>query len=173
MKIFFLAALVLMSSNVFASKLINIKTLTNSTLESASQELAGLDLVTHSATKKVIELKGKGKTAQEIRENAVAQALHTVCPFFDDGVSVALNTKDEKGSLNAVTDLLDSSNIDEGDADYKAVVRVVSTINKQVGIELYSGTAGGNNTSGTVLGFYDVNNNEIGVFASTNCGRDD
>lgn len=162
-----------MSTNVFASKIVTIKTLTNPTLDSANKNLVGLTLVTHAGMKKVIELKGKGTTPQEIRENAVAQALHTVCGFFDEGVSIGLNTKDEKGTLNAITDLLDNSDLRKEDADYKTLALAVSNINKQVGVELYSGSAGGNNTSGTVLGFYDVKNNEIAVFASTNCGSDD
>jgi hypothetical protein len=173
MKNLFLAGLILVSSNVFASEFVNIKTLTNKTLESAKTELSTQDVISHWALKKVTKLKGKGASAQEIRQNAVAQALHTVCGFFDDGVSINLNSKDEKGSLRAVADLLDSSNLTESDTQYKTLVRVVSTINNQTGVELYSGSASGNNTAGTVLGLYDIKNNEIAVFASTNCGKDD
>ncbi|MFA6237824.1 MAG: hypothetical protein WC635_10890 [Bacteriovorax sp.] len=173
MKNLFLASLLLMSGNVFASKLANIKTLTNPVLEESSKELAGMDMITHSGSKKVLELKGKGNSAQEIRSGAVAQAMHTLCPFFDDGVAVGINTKDENGTLNAVADLTDSTNTTEGDADYKALVRSIGAANKQNNVEVYSGSASGNNTVGTVLGFYDIKNNEIAVFASTNCGSDD
>jgi hypothetical protein len=40
------------------------------------------------------------------------------------------------------------------------------------GVEVYNGSASGNNTGGTVLGFYDTINNELAVFANTNCGSD-
>jgi hypothetical protein len=173
MKSLILASLLVLSSNVFASKLVTIKSLTNTKLDAASSELVGMDLVTHSTLKKVIELKGKGATAQEIRMNTVAQALHSVCPFFDDGVSIGINTKDEKGTLNAVADLIDSSSVDKGDAAYNQVVRNVSIFNAEAGVEVYSGSASGNNTMGTVLGIYDTKTNEVAVFASTNCGRDD
>jgi hypothetical protein len=173
MKNLFLASLLLVSSNVFASKLVNVKNLTNKTLDAAVTELSKMDIVTGSATKKVIELKGKGKTAQELRANTIAQALHGVCGFFDDGVSVTINSKDAKGSESAVKDFTDSSNISQDDADYTKLLGLVSTMNKQVGVEVYSGTASGNNTMGTVLGIYDVNTNEIAVWADTNCGSDD
>ena len=172
MKNLFLVSFVLISTNLFASSMLTLKTLSNQSLNSASSELVATELVTHSTLKKVTELKGKAKTAQELRMNAVAQALHTVCPFFDDGVRININTKDDKGTLNAVKDLADSSNVNEGDAEFKAITRIVSIINKQADVELYSGSASGNNTAGTVLGFYDLKNNEIGVFANTNCGSD-
>lgn len=173
MKNLFLAGILLISTNAFASKMVNIKTLTNPVLEESSKELAGMDMITHTGSKKVLELKGKGNTVQELRRNAVAQAMHGLCPFFDDGVGIGVNTKDEKGTLNAVSDLIDSTNVSEGDADHKALIRTIDAANKQVGVEVYSGSASGNNTVGTVLGFYDVKNNEIAVFASTNCGSDD
>lgn len=173
MKGLILASLMVLSSNVFASKLVSIKSLSNPKLDAAASELIGTDLVSHSALKKVIELKGKGTTAQEIRLNTVAQALHTVCGFFDEGVSLGINSKDEKGTLNAVADLIDSSNIDQGDAAYNQIVRDVSVFTNEAGVEVYSGSASGNNTMGTVLGIYDTKTNEVAVFASTNCGSDD
>lgn len=173
MKNLFLASLLLMSSNVFASKLVTIKSLTNPTLNSAANELNKMEFLSHNGMKKVVELSGKGKTAQEIRQNTVAQVLHTVCPFFDDGVSIGVNSKDEKGTLSAVADLIDSSSVSKGDAEYNQLVKNVSAVNTQANVELYSGSASGNNTMGTVLGFYDLKNNEIAVFSNTNCGSDD
>jgi hypothetical protein len=172
MKNLLLAAALLMSTNVFASQLANLKTLSNSVLESSTTEIIKLELVTHSVRKKVVVLKGKGKTAQEIRLNTMAQAAHSLCSFFDEGVSVTLNSKDDKGTLNAVKDLSDSSNLSVGDPDYNTLVKAVGAANGQAGVEVYSGSASGNNTAGTVLGFFDVNTNEIAVFSSTNCGSD-
>ena len=173
MKNLFLASLILVSTNVFASKIVNIKTLTNTTLDAATKDLFKLGMATRYGTKKVLELKGSGTTPQELRENAVAQALHTVCGFFDDGVKLGLNSKDAKGSLSAVVDLADASSTDQGDVEFKAAVKAVTTMNNQVGVEVYSGSASGNNTVGSVLGIYDVKNNEIAVFANTNCGSDE
>lgn len=172
MKNLFIASLLLASTNVFASKMVVIKTFSNSVIEASASEIGGMDAISHYGGKKVIELKGKGATAQEIRQNAVAQALHTLCPFFDDGVRLVLNSKDQKGSLDAVTDILDSVYTTEEEADYKSLVRTISAVNKEAGVEVYSGSTSGNNTSGAVLGFFDVKNNEIAVFANTNCGSD-
>lgn len=173
MKGLILAGLMVVSTNVFASKINSIQTLSNAKLNAAASELIALDLVSHSSLKKVTELKGKGKTAQEIRMNTVAQVAHTACPFFDDGVALSLNSKDEKGTLNAVADLIDSSDVNKGDAVYNSLVKNLSVINKESGVELYSGSASGNNTAGTVVGLYDTNTNEVAIFANTNCGSDD
>lgn len=160
------------SSNVFASKMVNINSMTNPVLESVSTEIAKSDLVTHSGLKKVLVLKGNGKNEQEVRANAVAQAMHTLCGFFDEGVSVGLDEKSDKGAKDAVDTLTDNSQNSE-DESYTKLVEAVKKANKQIGVEVYSGSAGGNNTFGNVLGFYDVKNNEIAAFASTNCGSDD
>ena len=173
MKNFLIVGLLLASTNIFASDLVNITSMTNKTLDAAQAQIAKLEVVTHKGLKKVTKLKGKGTTPAEIKLNTVAQAMHTLCGFFDDGVSVALNSKDEKGSLAAVADFSDSTNISKGDADYTTLVNAVSTANKQVGVEIYSGSASGNNTAGTVLGIYDTKNQEMAIFANTNCGSDD
>ena len=172
MKSLILTSFLLLSTNVFASKLIVIKNLTNQKINSARVEFTGNELVTHAALFKVSELKGKGKSVQDIRQNTVAQALHAVCSFFDEGVSIRLNTKNEKGSMNAVTEFTESSNVNTDDANYIKIKEAISSVNKIENLELYSGEASGNNTSGTVLGFYDTLNNEIAVFANTNCGSD-
>lgn len=173
MKNLIIAGLMVLSTNVFASKFAPISGLSNTKLNAAAAELKGMDVVTHTAFKKVIELKGKGNTAQEIRQSAVAQAAHIACPFFDDGVAIGLNSKDDKGTLAAVADYTESSNVEKGDAEYNQLVRNVSVFNKEAGVEVYSGSASGNNTAGTVLGIYDTKTNEIAVFANTNCGSDD
>lgn len=173
MKSLIFSALLVLSTNAFASKIATVKTLTNSRLETAVNALSGMDLVTHSAKKKVLELKGKGATAQEIRRNTVAQAAHTLCPFFDDGVAIELNSKDEKGTLRAVADLIDTAEINKGDAAFETLFKNMSVLNNETGVELYSGNTSGNNTAGTVVGLYDTKTHEIAVFANTNCGRDD
>lgn len=171
MKHLLITGLLLASSNVFASKLVNINGFTNGTLESARAQIVKVNAVSHEATKKVLVLKGKGKTAQEVRENAVAQALHTVCPFFDEGVSIGLDSKDDAGAQTAAQTLLEDSSA--GEEDFNTLFNALKTANKQIGVEVYSGQASGNNTVGNVLGIYDVKNNEIAVFANTNCGSDD
>ena len=97
--------------------------------------------------------------------------MHTLCGYFDEGVSLILDSKDDQGTKNAVDTFTDSNNRDSD--KYSNVLAAVKSANKQLGVEVYSGSAGGNNTFGTVLGFYDVFHNEIAVFASTNCGSDD
>jgi hypothetical protein len=171
MKIILITLTFLITSSSFAATFGSIKSMTNKTLEAAREELIGTDFVTHSTLKKVLTLKGSGRTEQQKREKAVAQALHLVCPFFDDGVSVSLNSHDAKGSKMAADELTDNS-MSSNDADYKQILRVVTSANLQMGVEVYSGSTSGNNTVGTVLGFYDLINNELAVFASTNCGSD-
>lgn len=173
MKSLVMVSLLVLSTNAFASKITTIKSLTNTRIDTAVNALAGLDIVTHSAKKKVLELKGKGATAQEIRRNTVAQAAHTLCPFFDDGVAIELNTKDEKGTLRAVADLIDTADINKGDAAFEMLVKNMTALNTEAGVELYSGNTSGNNTAGTVVGIYDTKTHEVAVFANTNCGSDD
>lgn len=166
-----MASLILISTNSFSAQMTNIKNLTNTKLQAASSELAGMDIVTHYATKKVQALSNSARPLQMQREKAVAQAIHTLCPHFDDGVNIGLTTKDEKGTLAAVSDF--GTDLTKGDAAYNQLVRNLSKINNQKNVELYSGNVSGNNTMGSVVGFFDIDNNEIGVFASTNCGRED
>ena len=172
MKNLFLAAVIIISSNAFASKIVSVKSLTNGNLENSRLEIASTDIVTHSGTVKVLELRGNGKTAQEIRQNTIAQVLHSVCQFFDEGVSLRVNPKNSRGALRAITDFTESSNTMEGDANYNKIAKAISTVISQADVELYSGNASGNNTAGNVLGLYDIKNNEIAVFANTNCGSD-
>lgn len=173
MKNLLVASLLFISASVFASRLITLKEHSNPVLNQATKELRAMKLITHSATRKVIELKGKGSTIQELRLKAVAQALHSACSFFDEGIKIAVRAKSDKGTLRAMYDLIDSSNISEGDEDFNAVFKSISAINKESNVEIYSGSASGNNTAGTVFGFYDYTNEELSVFASTNCGSDD
>ena len=172
MKHLFLTALIIISSNAFASKIEPIKSLTKGTLENSRLLIASTDIVTHSGIVKVLELRGNGKTAQEIRQNTIAQVLHSVCQFFDEGVSLRLNPKTSRGVLRALTDFTESSNATEGDANYNKIAKAISTIISEADVELFSGYASGNNTAGNVLGLYDLKNNEIAVFANTNCGSD-
>lgn len=165
--------MLLTSSNVFASKFVELKSLSNSKLEVARTQMVALEIITHSDFKKVAVLKAKGTTAQKQREATVAQAMHTLCPYFDDGVAVGINTKDEQGTLAAVADFTESMQIYTGDSDYDKLFTVVKTVNSESSIEVYSGSTSGNNTYGTVLGFYDTTTNELAVFANSNCGRDD
>lgn len=171
MKQFLFATCLVLSTNAFASKLAPIKSLTNAKLEAASSALIATDIITHSTLKKVLELKGKGSSAQEIRMNTVAQAAHTACPFFDDGVSLSLNSKDAKGSASAMADLLDSSS--PSAEEEQVIAKNIAVFTAEPGVEVYSGSASGNNTAGTVVGIYDTKNNEVAVFANTNCGSDD
>jgi uncharacterized SAM-dependent methyltransferase len=173
MKNLLILGMLLTSSSVFASKFDSLKSLSNTKLEVARTQMVALEIVTHSDFKKVAMLKAKGATAQKQREATVAQAMHTLCPYFDDGVAVGVNTKDEQGTLAAITDFTESMQISSGDSDYDKLFTVVTTVNSESSIEVYSGSTSGNNTYGTVLGFYDTKTNELAVFANSNCGRDD
>lgn len=174
MKSLVFLGLMAVSFNVFASKFEDIKHLSNPKLEAARVQILNLDVITHSNTQKVVELNGKGSTAQKIRERTVAQAMHALCRYFDDGVSIGVNTKDEAGSLAAVTDFTYSlQEMNEQNPEFISLLTATKAMNKESGIEIYSGSASGNNTAGTVLGIYDTKNNELAVFSNTNCGRDD
>lgn len=173
MKNLLILGMLLTSSNVFASKFADLKSLSNNNLETARTEIKNLEIVTHADFKKVSVLKAKGDTPQKQREATIAQAMHTLCPFFDDGVALGINTKDEKGNLSALTDFTDSLQISQDDPNYIKLLATVKKVNAESGVEVYSGSTSGNNTYGTVFGFYDTKNNELAVFANTNCGRDD
>ncbi len=173
MKNMILASMLLLSTQAFASKFVTIKKLSNGTLNQAAVVISNHENVTHVAYKKVIELKANGSTPQEVRQKTVGQALHALCTFFDEGVSLALNTNDAAGALAATNDLLFSTNLNQNDAGFKTMLDAVTAAGKQVGVEVYSGSASGNNTSGEVLGIFDVRTNEIAIFTNTNCGSDD
>lgn len=170
MKQIIILGLLLTSSNVFASKFADIKEMSNPRLESARQEIESLEFSPFASLKKVTVLKAKGSTPQLQREATVAQAMHGLCRFFDDGVAVGIDTKDEAGSLAAMEVFADQMEHDS--SDYQKLLKAIKTVNAESGVELYSGDASGNNTYGTVLGFYDTKTNEIAVFANTNCGSD-
>jgi len=172
MKRSLLLGLLLLSSNVFASTFGDIQSLSNKKLESLRAEMANLEIVTHSDFKKVVVLKAKGKTLQQQREATIAQAAHTLCRFFDDGVAIGLNTKDETGTMAAVLDFTEPMQMTDDEPNYINFVSVVKKINAESGIEVYSGSASGNNTYGQIVGFYDTKTSELAVFANTNCGSD-
>ena len=172
MKKSLLLGLLILSSNVFASTFGDIQSLSNKKLEAARAEMANLEVVTHSDFKKVVVLKAKGKTLQQQREATIAQAAHTLCRFFDDGVAIGLNTKDEAGNMAAVLDFTEPMQMSDDDIDYINFVSVVKKLNAEPGVELYSGSASGNNTYGQIIGVYDTKTNELAVFANTNCGSD-
>lgn len=173
MKNLFLASMLALSTNAFSSTLVNLKTLSNSQVERAATAISAVELMTHSTKVKVTQLKGTGSSAQMIRRNAVAQVIHILCPFFDDGVEISLNPKNEKGIIKAVWDLTDAYHLSESDAQYSQLFQAIEQVNQESSIEIYSGSTSGNNTYGSVLGFYDLKNNEIAAFAATNCGSDD
>lgn len=172
MKNLLVLGLLLISSNVFASKFADIKTLSNSKLESARIEITALEFTSFADLKKVTVIKAKGATPQLQREATMAQAMHQLCRFFDDGVAVGIETKNEAGSLAAMNTFASFSDLNPGDQEYETLLKAIKTANAEPGVEVYSGDASGNNTAGTVLGFYDTKTNEIAVFTNTNCGSD-
>jgi len=173
MKNIILVSFLLLSSQAFASKFVNIKKLTNSTLNQSAVVISNHENITHVAYKKVLELKANGSTLQEMRQKTVGQALHALCTFFDEGVGLSLNSNDAQGALAATNDILYSTDLKLGDAKFTSILTALTNASKQLEVEIYSGSASGNNTAGEVLGIYDVKNNEIAIFSNTNCGRDD
>ena len=173
MKNLVLAGLVLFSTNVFASKMVNIKTFTNPAILKAEKEVSKLEFINYTGGKKVLQLKASGSTLQEQRQKTIAQALHTLCPFFDEGVSLGLASKDESGVEDAAYEFeyyIDGT--ENAEASMKAFKSMVRDVNLGSDIEVFSGGASGNNTSGAVMGIYDLKNQEIFIMAATNCGRD-
>ena len=173
MKNLLIASLIFSSTAIMASTLAPLTAMTNSTLQDSSAKIAKLELTNYSALKKVISLKAKGSTPLEIRTNTIAQAVHTLCPYFDDGVSIRVNSKNKAGTDLAVNDYTENGSLSNNDSELKTLTDALSAANQQSGIEVYSGSASGNNTSGTVLGIFDTKNNEIAVFSNSNCGSDD
>lgn len=173
MKQFLILGLLLSSTSVFASKLANIDTLSNSALDAAAKSVISLEFVSHSALKKVLVLKANANSPQGMREKTVAQSLHTLCPFFDEGVGLSLVAKNAASAKNTVIEFTESSYLENADKQLATLLAAIKNANKEETVEVYSGAVAGNNTYGNVLGFYDVKNDEVAVFANTNCGRDD
>ena len=173
MKNLLIASLIFSSTTLMASTFAPLTAMTNSTIQDSASKIAKLEITNYSALKKVISLKAKGSTPLEIRTNTIAQAVHTLCPYFDDGVSIRLNAKNKAGIDLAVNDYTENGSLSNNDAELKTLADSIYSAGQQVGVEIYSGSASGNNTSGTVLGIFDTKNNEIAVFSNSNCGSDD
>ena len=173
MKNLLIASLIFSSSTLIASTLAPLSTMTNSTLQDSQSKISKLELTNYSALKKIITLKAKGSTPLEIRTNTIAQAVHTLCSFFDDGVVIKVNSKNNTGTDLAVNNFTENGSLADNDSELKTLSEAISAANQQSGVEVYSGSASGNNTSGTVLGIFDTKNNEIAVFSNSNCGSDD
>lgn len=150
--------------SAFAAKLKNIKHLSNESLEKLSEIANAEKALTQGTVKIITPTPARGRSAAEVRQATVAQAAHQLCAFFDDGVSLG-----KAGAEEAINNLADQS------LDDKSIAKMSSTLKEAQGdkIEIYSGSASGNNTVGTVVGVYDLANNEILVIANTNCGSDD
>ena len=151
-----------------AAKLQPIPHVTNAALEKLSVAGSADPSLLQNNFKVVSTTPPDGRSAAVVRMATVAQAAHSLCGFFDDGVELSL--VESKQAASAVT-YLSSGNVDDNDV----VASMASALTAAAGpqIEIYSGDASGNNTAGTVLGVYDLSNNEILVFSSTNCGSDD
>lgn len=169
MKKIFIAILVLLSTNLFASKFSPADSFSRESLNIATSNLSSMEFINRKLYKKVIELKAAGKTEQAIRQNTVAQAIHLSCSFFDDGVEISLASKNMRSLKRTLAEF--QYYIDESLKN--TFLETIYKINNEADIEVYAGAASGNNTSGAVLGIYDIKNNEVAVFASTNCGSDD
>jgi hypothetical protein len=171
MKTIIALATIVFATQVFASQLVGIKQLSNQSLSQQVDVIKKSKSFNLSTLKKVAVLKASGATLQTQREKTIEQAAHMLCQFFDDGVGVSLTSNNSAGIAQA------TKNMEEGsggfDDESNTVVKALGQIVQIPGIEIYSGTAGGNNTFGVVLGIYDVKNSEIAVFSNTNCGSDD
>jgi hypothetical protein len=164
MKHILFLALLISSANVFASSLVNIKTLTNPALQKAYFLIDSVEVISHSSVKKIVAQTGS-------RADTVTLAMHSLCDSFNDGVSLKLNSKDTAGATKAVNEFTADLHM-AGSNDYYTILEALKNANLDSTSEIYSGTASGKNTTGTVLGIYDTKNNELVVFASTNCGSD-
>jgi hypothetical protein len=158
------------SSNIFASQLLNIKNFTNPEMTKAKASISKLSSINYSSAKKVLVLKATGSTLQEKRQKTVAQALHTLCPYFDDGIALGLTPRNQAG-LDDIAIIFESF-MDET-SDLESLKDIAKNAMESTELEVYNGETSGNNTVGAVMGIYDVKNQEILVFASTNCGSDD
>lgn len=158
------------SSNVFASQLLNIENFTNPEMAKAKTSISKLSSINYSSAKKVLVLKAVGSTLQEKRQKTIAQALHTLCPYFDDGIALGLTPNNQAGLEDIAT--IFESFIDKT-ADIESLKEIARKAMESTELEVYNGETSGNNTVGAVMGIYDMKNQEILVFASTNCGSDD
>ena len=75
--------------------------------------------------------------------------------------------------VDVLNDLnLDSYAPDTSKAKLSAFEEALKPVLNDRTVEVYSGSAGGNNTGGEVMGLYDIRNDQVLFFGFTNCGSD-
>lgn len=169
MKGLIFSLVLLVSSNVFAAKMVNINELSNKTLEASRVQLNGLyKVITNTALKKVVEFE-ESEMSSEFKKASISFALYHACPFMGNQVEVEQNTNDEAG-VRAATDTIVDRIIDRTNPQYTTITNALQAVAQTEGVEIYSGKADARRSYGTVLGFYDTNTNEVAVFANTTCG---
>lgn len=163
MKTFLTIALCL-STNLFAAQLTNIQEMTNKTLETERKQILKNYIVTHTALKK-ITLDNEEAVTDELKREALFYTLNYACPFFSEAT---FQTSDVQ---NAVDTLVDSL-IDRTHTQYLALTESLTNVSKIDTVEIYSGKGSGRLNYGTIVGLFDSVNNEVAIFANTNCGSE-
>lgn len=158
------------SASVSASQFLNISKFTRLEMNQVQSSITMLPYINLMSAKKVLVLKAVGSSLQEKRQKTLAQAMHTLCPYFNDGIALGLTPKNQAG-LDDIAITFGSYIPESSDLESLKNLALKSMNNSE--LEVYNGETSGNNTVGAVMGIYDVKNQEIMVFASSNCGSDD
>lgn len=158
-----------MTAPAFAAKLARVDTLANAALEEVHALTVKDDLITGATAFKIVKATpANGRDEQSVREQTVKQAMFLgVCSFFDESIdiSVADNATEALAALNEYAGQDGNGEPELREALDKAM--------RTEGLEVYGGYASGNNTGGAAVGIFDLKNNQILVFGSSNCGSDD
>jgi vacuolar-type H+-ATPase catalytic subunit A/Vma1 len=163
MKVFLAIALSL-STQLFAAQLTNIQEMTNKSLETERKEILKNYIVTHSAIKK-ITLVNENEVNDELKREALFYTLNYACPFFQEA---SFQKSDVQKSVDTLVDRM----IDRTHTQYTALTNSLTNVSKMENVEIYSGNGSGRLNYGTIVGLFDSVNNEVAVFANTNCGSE-
>lgn len=116
---------------------------------------------------------GAERTDATARMKRVKEVMHRyMCSFFDESIDLT-HRKGAPQLQSTLKDLELDYYTEDQDASEAALKSTLTKILANPDLDVMSGPTSGNNTSGAVLGVYDIKNNEVYFYGFTNCGSDD
>lgn len=161
--------LALIGSPVFAAKWKSLKEPTGSHVSKVYKAIAAVKGSYHGAYKVVTPTEAHGRTPEQLHLAEIKEAMHRyMCGFFDESIGITRTSAVAEAERD-----LDVSNNIEDEKQAKALHDALPALLNDRSLEVYSGSASGNNTMGEVMGVYDTKNDEVTYLGFTNCGSDD
>ena len=108
-------------------------------------------------------------TNADSRAKRIKEAMHRYqCAFFDESIALS-RPNDAKDPVADILSSLDQAVPEENKAVFTIKIKPVLADKT---LDVWAGSASGNNTMGYTMGVYDMKNNEVLFFGDTNCGSD-